>query len=82
MTPRDRYDLELPAEPFQRWLRDREGEFESRDVMSEALGMADKTLREQLAGGRKFVHVDVVDRALLADGRTRLDDLYPLEDAA
>lgn len=67
----------LPAAPFGVWLREREGEYESRLAMARALGLDDSLLGKLLAGKKSGVSIDAVERALVREGSTFLWQLYP-----
>jgi hypothetical protein len=81
--PRARYgdsgpDVNVPAEPFARWLRERlVGNQYTR--LAREVGMHEKRVREIL-GGQVMVALSTVDAALIAaDAVDVLDELYPLD---
>ena len=69
----------LPAEPFAAWL----GTFSTGPTGVAALtGLSKRHALEFMAGRRRYVYSDTVDRALLHAGTAAtLDDLYPPEGA-
>lgn len=68
----------LPAEPFRAWLEDRLPSYSGPTAMADKLGIDETSVRRVLRGDKPSVSLDTVDRALINEGSTSLDDLYPL----
>lgn len=80
--PRDQ-PLELPAEPFARWLRKQVAR-DGIGITAHRIHLSERNVRHYVQGDAKRVHIDTVDKALLRVGSLMLRDLYPdlYEDAA
>lgn len=75
----------LPIGPFRAWLKDRlaSDEYDGVDEFATALDTAHRVVWGWLHS-TTTVHIDRVDRALIAEGSAMLRDVYPglyLEDA-
>lgn len=66
----------LPVEPFAEWLRERVPE-RGLHQWAQGVNLNGDHVGKILRGTNQSVHIDVVDRALTADGGTHLRELYP-----
>lgn len=80
--PKDSGMERLPAGPFRDWLLKRLEVYGSTGQLAAACGLIERRVYGVLSGRQEFVSLDVVDRALVHEGSTHLDELYPYEEAA
>lgn len=72
-----RADLAKTEDARGRPLRGKHLERQARAVLRDRVGVSIWSIDEYLDGRRRSVHIDTVDAALLREGRTLLQEIYP-----
>lgn len=67
----------LPCGPFVRWLQELIEEQEGVKEVAMWTGLSQRRIYTLIQGQQKNVTMDLVDRALVAEGSTHLSELYP-----